>query len=74
MMELEEYLFAHTEAAQTRTPEQRETQIRELLWSHRFFLFTWLMMNGVVIPVELVSDSAHPRVGQQSVDQPIAPA
>lgn len=68
LLELEEYLYAHTEAQQNRDPANREVNIRELLWSHRFFIFTWLMMNGVAIPAELVSDNTHKRVGQQSVD------
>ena len=71
MLELEEYLFAHTEAQQNRTPDQREKIIRELLWQHRFFVFTWLMMNGVAIPAELVSDTTNLKPGSQSVDKTV---
>lgn len=26
---------------------------------HRFFVFNWLMMNGVLIPAELMRDELH---------------
>lgn len=71
LLELKEYCFAHTEAGIRRPSEDREKHIRELLWIHRFDVFTWLMSNGVALPVELIGDKAHPRPGGQSVDQPV---
>jgi len=42
--------------------------IRSMLLVHRFDIMTWLMSNGVSIPLELLSDDMHVKVGAQSVD------
>jgi len=73
MLEVEEFLFASTDAqfARTNTPEAGHAHIRESYRMHRFFVITWLMQNGVSIPLHLAVDSAHPPVGQQRPDQPV---
>lgn len=70
ILEFEQYLFARTLVQADGSPEVMFKHIRESFRLHRFFVFTWLVMNGVALPVELVSDTAHPRVGEQKPDQP----
>jgi hypothetical protein len=76
MLELEEYLFAQTASdfAKRSSAEHAHAHIRESFRMHRFFVFTWLMQNGVSIPVHLVADGAHPPVGQQAPDKPVSPS
>ena len=73
MLEVEEYLFAETAArfARTNSPDAARDHIRESFRMHRFFVITWLMQNGVAIPVHLAADATHPPVGNQRPDQPI---
>ena len=71
ILEMEEFCFAHTstDAAQRITPEELQAHLRENLRMHRFFVFNWLILNGVSLPVDLVADSLHAPVGQQQPDQ-----
>jgi hypothetical protein len=74
MLELKEFLYSSTEARAGRVKEpDRITRLRELLWIHRFDVLTWLMQQGVAIPVQLVADATHARPGAQSVDKRIDP-
>lgn len=76
MVEMNEYLMATTLAEVKVFPNDPEAakslakEIRELMWWNRFFLFNWLMLNGVALPAELMADSLHKRVGNQVPDQP----
>lgn len=76
LVELEEYLFSQTAAkfAQDNTAEETVQHIRGSFRMHRFFVFTWLLQNGVELPTHLIADSAHPPVGQQQPDQPVPPS
>jgi len=68
LLEIEEYLFITTLLGD-KAPEEQVNKWRDVLWSHRFFVFSWLLMNGATIPAHLVDDRTHPRTGEQSVDE-----
>lgn len=80
-MEMQEYLFANTSAEFAIRCEKEKVNVadidkardhvREMLRFHRFTVINWLMVNGVKIPVELLSDQTHPGVGFQTPDQPV---
>jgi hypothetical protein len=71
ILELEEYLNAATflDSQALALPDHGVKELRAILRNHRFFVFSWLLLNGVQLPTELVSDSAHPEVGRQRVDE-----
>lgn len=80
-MEVQEYLFSDTLAnlAQTQSAncaindgERRHltNESRSMLRLHRFNVMSWLMTNGVKIPVDLLADQNHPQVGSQYPDRP----
>lgn len=78
-VELQEYLFAETLAKVAANCESEKhnvtdwsklkKEIRESFRYQRFGVMNWLLMNGVSIPAELMSDQAHKPVGQQMPDQ-----
>lgn len=79
-LELQEYLFADTNATAAVQHFRNANngaadsgllrdRTREVLRLHRFTVISWLMTNGVKIPVELLDDSAHPEVGNQYPDK-----
>lgn len=78
-MEVQEYLFSTTSADFAARLEREKhnvfdtSKMRDHLRGgfrlHRFFVMNWLLTNGVKIPVELMSDQAHPEVGQQYPDK-----
>ncbi len=74
-LEIEEFLFSNTAAAfaQDRSPEEARDHIRGSLRMHRFMVFTWLLNNGVNLPLTLLADNTHPPVGQQAPDRPAPP-
>lgn len=74
ILEMEEFCFANTavDMAQRLTPGELQTYLRENYRMHRFFVFNWLVLNGVELPVALVADSLHLPVGSQQPDQRIA--
>lgn len=63
--------LAKTEAEEKAVLAERPTRLRKILWLHRFQVLTWLMQQGVSLPVGIVSEIAHPQVGSQSVDAPV---
>lgn len=77
-VELQEYLFSETLAkvaircSQDDEPgkwdELRKHTREDFRWQ-RFAVMNWLIMNGVSIPAELLTDQAHPPVGQQYPDR-----
>lgn len=77
-VEMQEYLFSETLAKVAAKCEIEKhnvidwttlkNQIRESFRLQRFAVMNWLRMNGVSIPVELLSDQAHKPVGQQMPD------
>lgn len=77
-LELKEFLMAGQSATMAIQSGDCERQsfhfdklrdhIRSALLIHRFDIMTWLMLNGVSIPLELLSDDVHVKVGSQSVD------
>lgn len=78
-VELQEYLFAATQANATyplimgNKDEERENltkSIREILRLHRFVVINWLLMSGVSVPAGLLADETHPQVGDQLPDAP----
>jgi len=72
-IELQEYLFAETVAAQKgQTPDAVRDKIRGAMRLQRFNIFNWLMMNGVQIPPVLMSDNIHKPVGEQFPDRTTA--
>lgn len=78
-VEMQEYLFAETLAKVAAKCESErgnvidwddlKRNIRESFRFQRFAVMNWLLMNGVSIPAELLSDQAHKPVGQQFPDQ-----
>ncbi len=64
-LELQEYLFA---ANLPNADKQLIANARSCFYYHRFQVMNWLMMNGVSIPSQILSDQTHPIVGTQSVD------
>lgn len=67
ILEVEEFLFAHNFTFHS---PHGERNLRDLLWTHRFFVVSWLLMNGATIPARLVDDRVHRLPGDQSVDKP----
>lgn len=77
-VEMQEYLFSETLAKIAYKCEREKHNVtdwstlkretRESFRFHRFAVMNWLMMNGVSIPAELLSDQAHKPVGQQMPD------
>jgi hypothetical protein len=76
-MEMQEYLFAVTQSNkikgnwQSFNGSECSKDIREILRLHRFTVLNWLMMQGVSIPMNLLSDQTHPKVGSMLPDMPI---
>jgi len=77
-VELQEYLFAEAlkecaKECESSEDMQRHSKliknIRESFRLQRFAVINWLLMNGVSIPPELLSDEAHPTVGNQYPDK-----
>lgn len=83
-VEMTEYLFANTlTRVAAKCVEDKHNvidwkplvdQIRGSMRMDRFNVLNWLRMNGVEIPVELMSDQMHPVVGEQYPDQSILKA
>lgn len=46
-------------------------ELRTVLRLHRFTVMVWLLQNGVSIPPGLLSDQAHPLVGNQFPDRSV---
>ena len=77
-IEMEEFLFSGTivQVAQNCKHEEIDVQdwgklktyTRESFRFHRFAVMNWLLMNGVSIPAELLSDQMHMEVGAQMPD------
>ncbi len=76
IVELEEFFFSQTAVAfaKRNDPEAALKHLRESFRLHRFIVITWLLQNGVPLPVELVDDRTHPAVGAQMPDQPVPPS
>jgi len=80
-VELQEYLFAQTllnvaskcEAEKRNVTDYRELaiEIRKSFRYQRFAVINWLLMNGVSIPAELLTDQTHPQVGNQFPDKQV---
>lgn len=78
-LEVQEFLFAATAAQVAMNCEEVihnvtdyepvVAHVRAVLRFQRFNVMNWLMMNGVKIPDELLSDQTHPEPGSQYVDQ-----
>jgi hypothetical protein len=71
-VELQEYLFADAAAGLTRdgiSNSDLRWEIRSAFRLQRFAVMNWLLMNGVTIPGDLLSDQAHPPVGRQWPDE-----
>lgn len=78
-MEMQEYLFANTEAQRVSSQfhsgasyngGDHRTNLRTLFRLHRFSVINWLLMQGVSIPAELLADQTHPEVGKMLPDNP----
>lgn len=72
LLELKEFCVASTTSQNPRgTAEVRCKTLREILWMHRFDVYTYLMSQGVAIPPNVLCDEANPRPGDQSPDKPM---
>lgn len=72
-VEMQEYLFAESLGTQDEKLATCDIKLefRKCFRFQRFAVMNWLMLNGVSIPSELLSDQTHPFVGQQFPDQKI---
>lgn len=82
-VELQEFLFSTTdvkkavsclESGNLYNDSQQQKlfeHLRKGYRLHRFMVLNWLMMNGVQIPLALLSDEVHPEVGKQYPDQKV---
>jgi hypothetical protein len=77
LMEIKEFCYANVVASRIFTPyfpaQQGDYQkfrddVRAAMRLCRFDLMIWLKQNGVTIPDELISDTVHRPVGEQSSD------
>lgn len=72
MLEIEEFLFSSTAAEFARRKSDviaTQRHLRESFRLHRFFVFAWLLSNGVAINPALLADSTHLPVGEQTPDR-----
>ena len=78
-VEMQECLFSETLVKMAdKTAAESDTymdwsklkkEIRRSFRYQRFAVMNWLLMNGVSIPAELLTDDAHPIVGSQYPDE-----
>lgn len=77
---MQEYLFANTEFEKImKLFDNRQAfngaglrdEFREILRLHRIQVITWLLTQGITIPLALMLDQSHPPVGKQLPDRPI---
>jgi len=76
-VELQEFMFATTmevQRASIAASEQPDwkflhDEARRAFRLHRFQVMNWLLINGVRIPPQLLSDQTHPDVPCQYPDQ-----
>lgn len=78
-IELQEYLFAESLAKVAGNCQHEshnvvdwadlKRQTRQSFRLQRFAVMNWLLMNGVSIPAELLTDEAHPPVDEQYPDR-----
>ena len=70
-IEMQEYLFSHSLGIQSESLETSELrkEIRKCFRFQRFAVMNWLLMNGVSIPADLLTDDTHPKVGEQFPDK-----
>lgn len=69
-VEMQEYLVAANLVAgiTNQNDEQRLQNLRECFRFQRFAVMNWLMINGISIPFDLLSDQTHPKPGNQLPD------
>lgn len=60
LLELKEFSYARTAASVRRDREGWEANIRDLMWMHRFDIYTFLISRGVAIPMAIAWQQITP--------------